>query len=198
MKAKSGMQHSIIAGILLRSVSMKSFARSPPSPIFSFTCFSSHRPNADLVWPGAPVLKWNDDFGAGVTLMGGIDGTLMGGIDGRGGPVADKSGGGGATGGVTFVSASGILASGILGMRAIIVAIFARSSALRLFRTSDVMYALNACLTAARSGVVGARDASDNFTRASPTGARCWPVRVEWGWTHSERLRRARCDPAPS
>src|ERR1043165_817427 len=122
------MQQSIIAGMLLRSVSMKSFARAPSSPIFSFTCFSNHSATGAFFRSGGPTEKCIG-FGVGTTtVMGGIDGSFVGEA------LAEESGGIGATGGV------GCLAdSGILGMRAIVAAILARSSALRLFRTSDLI-----------------------------------------------------------
>src|SRR2546423_12646736 len=98
MKAKSGMQQSIIAGILLRSVSMKSFARAPSSPIFSFTCFSNHFANGDFFSPLAPTVKCIGAFafGVGTGTIGGADGRsgAGGGAGGARGRGAHRRGGG--------------------------------------------------------------------------------------------------------
>src|SRR3954451_5062140 len=107
MQAKSGMQQSIIAGILLLRVSRKSFAREPSSPIFSFNCFSSQIANGDFFWPGGPKEKWMFSLasGVGVAMTGGIGG--IGGI----GMMPESVDGVGATGPGT----SGATMSGIFG-----------------------------------------------------------------------------------
>src|SRR2546423_987764 len=99
------MQQSIIAGILLRSVSKNSFALLPSSPIFSFACFSIHAPKADFFSPSGPVIKCIDgfcfDFGVGIT--GGTNGTEGWSV---GGVAAFGSGGAGTTGGIPGISGS--------------------------------------------------------------------------------------------
>src|SRR4051812_50117176 len=93
------MQHSIIAGMLLLSVSRKSFNRAPSSPIFSLTCFSSQMAKADFFSPGGPTEKCIGASGVGATVTGGIGG---GGGAGAGGHWV---GGGGAKVGGVFPGA---------------------------------------------------------------------------------------------
>src|SRR3954467_11571115 len=108
MKAKSGTQQSIIAGMLLRRVSRKSFALAPSSPIFSFTCFSIQIPKGVFFSPGGPMVKWNGALTSGVGVaMGGIGGTT-----GAGTAVESDVGGG-----ITGAGTSGMAMSGILGRR---------------------------------------------------------------------------------
>src|SRR5438874_6654968 len=140
------MQQSIIPGMLLLRVSMKSFALLPSSPIFSLTCFSSHKPNGVFFSPSRPVEKWNGALasGFGVEMIGG-EGTWVGGVAAVSVSVGDTGITGGGMGGTATWS-------GIFGTRAIIIAIFARSSALTFWRTTlDLIYARNAFFSSARS-----------------------------------------------
>ena len=144
------MQQSIITGMLFLSVSRKSFSLLPSSPILSLTCCSIH------VWKGVfgpssgPILKWIPPsfffaFGVVVGTSGAAGGSL--GFGGPGGLPAPAGSAGGSPG---FVSGR----SGGSGIRAMALAIFARSPGSNFCRSVDLRKSLKTVLSSPRSSSV--------------------------------------------